>query len=222
MFEWARCYPELYKICERFNLFELENAQQIRFTELEGVLQEGPQCGLAALAICMRMPNKNTINELFDEAKEAGYTYNGELFSAKDFTELVEKRLTNKVTLFNGCLDTSEVKEFLLSGGLILVPYDCDKNHTPCRSNGQKAHWAIISGIIVTSEDTFVTAKHGKSKNTAIWRLKDLSDSNSQLHEFSEDRKLSGKEYKLPNGGIGEENGLKYKSIWIWPNGTNL
>ncbi|KAF5275200.1 hypothetical protein FQR65_LT04232 [Abscondita terminalis] len=219
MFEWATCYPDLKNICERFGLYELENVHKIKYTPLESVLQEGPQCGLVALAICMGKPNKTIVKQLYEEAKDAGYTYNGELFSAKDFIKLVQGNVDKKVTLHEGILDCQDIKTFLLEGGLMLVPqvrYDCDKNHSPCKSNGQKAHWAVVSGILITEEHTYVVANHGKSKNTAIWRLTDLSESNAQLEEFSEDRKLSGKMYKLPDGGIGEDNGLKKKSICIW------
>ncbi|KAF5274389.1 hypothetical protein FQA39_LY07269 [Lamprigera yunnana] len=209
-FKWAYNFPDLYQICERFSLSELDNPKKVQYTELEGVLQEGPQCGLVALAICMKAPNKDIVKALYEEAKNAGFTYNGELFSAKDFTVLAQKQLSNKVTLYSGYLDCEEVKEFLLDGGLI---YDCDKNHSPSMNKGSKAHWAAVSGIIITSDDCYVIAKHGKSKNTAIWNLKTLADSNAQLEEFAEARKLSGRKYKIPEGGIGNENGLKLKNI---------
>ncbi|KAB0805255.1 hypothetical protein PPYR_02225 [Photinus pyralis] len=217
-FEWALKYPELYNFCLKFNLSELNDPIEVSYTNLEGILQEGPQCGLVALAICMRKPTKDTVEKLLTDARNSGYTYNGELFSAAEFLNLVQKHLPeNEVSLYSGFLDSNHVISFLLKGGLMLVPYDCDKNHTPCNLNGHKAHWAAIIGVIVTSTVNFVIAKHGKSKNLAVWNIRDLAESNSQLVEFSEDRKLSNVKYKLPINGIGEENGLKCKSIWIAP-----
>lgn len=94
--------------------------------------------------------------------------------------------------------------------------YDSDKDHSPCQLLGHKAHWAAVTGAAETEDDFYVFARHGKSSNVNVWRLKELALSNSQLNEFSPDRKLSDVVYKLPEGGIGGTLGLKSKAVLIY------
>lgn len=60
-----------------------------------------------------------------------------------------------------------------------------------------------------------MVARHGKSTYVPIWNIIQLAESNSQLLEFSPDRKLEKVEYKLPDGGIAGDLGLNNKSILI-------
>lgn len=96
-----------------------------------------------------------------------------------------------------------------------MIRYDTDKDNSPGIHKGHKAHWCAVSGGIETEEDFFVLAKHGKARNVAIWKLKDLAESNQQLFEFSPDRKLQNIEYKLPEGGVCGPMGLNGKSVLI-------
>lgn len=93
--------------------------------------------------------------------------------------------------------------------------YDSDKDHSPCKLHGHKAHWALITGAVETENDFFVLARHGKSGNVGIWTLESLAESNKQLNEFSPDRKLSNVVYKLPKDGIAGTLGLKSKAVMI-------
>lgn len=74
----------------------------------------------------------------------------------------------------------------------------------------------ITGGVEADEENFYVFAHHGKSKNVGVWKLKDLAESNSQLTEFSPDRKLSDVTYKLPEGGISGNLGLKLKAVFIY------
>lgn len=93
--------------------------------------------------------------------------------------------------------------------------YDTNKDNSPGFHKGHKAHWALIHGGIQVQTGFFVTARHGKAKNVAVWDLKLLAESNKQLLEFSPDRKLQNVEYKLPEGGINGPLGLNGKSVLI-------
>lgn len=93
--------------------------------------------------------------------------------------------------------------------------YDTNKDNSPGCHNGHKAHWALISGGIQTNNGFFVTARHGKAKNVAVWELKILAESNKQLLEFSPDRKTQNVEYRLPEGGIDGPSGLNKKCVLI-------
>ncbi|XP_018563050.1 UPF0692 protein CG33108 [Anoplophora glabripennis] len=216
-YSWAKNYPEIHKMCTLFQMTELSNPIKYNYNALNGYLQDGPQCGLVALMMCTGSPNNDTVKHLYDYAKRKGYTNNGEIFSVDDMADVAKYYLPKKanVEIFEGDLFTTKIKEFLLDGGMALVPYDTNKDNSPGFHSGHKAHWAIISGSILTDDDFYVIARHGKARNVAIWKLKILARSNSQLQEFSPDRKLHDVEYKLPEGGINGPLGLNRRCILI-------
>ncbi|KAJ8960230.1 hypothetical protein NQ318_003955 [Aromia moschata] len=216
-FDWAKQFPEVYKICTLFQLIEVSNPVKYSYKSLSGFLQDGPQCGLVALAICIGPPGAELIKNLYESAKLQNFTYNGEMFSADFLANLAKQHLpcNTNVEVYNGDLDDERIKEFLLDGGIILVPYDTNKDNSPGLHRGHKAHWATVSGGIETDEDFFVLARHGKARNVAVWKLSDLAKSNGQLLEFSPDRKLHDMEYKLPEGGICGPAGLNKRCVLI-------
>ncbi|XP_017781623.1 PREDICTED: UPF0692 protein CG33108 [Nicrophorus vespilloides] len=167
--------------------------------------------------MCYGNPTKETVEDVFQYAKENKYTNNGEIFSVDYMHLLAKKFLPNKIEIYSGKLDDNKIVEFLHSKGLILVPYDCDRDHRPCTKLGHKAHWAVISGMIETDDGIHVFAKHGKSLNTAIWSLQELARSNEQLNEFAPDRKNSDLVYVLPDGGLNGPNGLCSRAVLIYP-----
>ncbi|CAD7090624.1 unnamed protein product [Hermetia illucens] len=94
--------------------------------------------------------------------------------------------------------------------------YDPDFNHGPCLKLGHKAHWALIIGYMIDADDEFyVLARHGKTKNIAVWPLKALSASNSNLIEFAQPKGYPDTDFLVPDGGIGGELGLKNRSIIV-------
>ncbi|XP_041346755.1 LOW QUALITY PROTEIN: UPF0692 protein C19orf54 homolog, partial [Gigantopelta aegis] len=36
--------------------------------------------------------------------------------------------------------------DWIISYCPILIPYDCDKDHTPCLGSGHYAHWCLVVG----------------------------------------------------------------------------
>ncbi|KAL1491056.1 hypothetical protein ABEB36_011709 [Hypothenemus hampei] len=185
-FEWAKPYPELFRVCTLFQRDDLQSPLKWTYFPLKSYLQDGPQCG---------------------------FTNNGEIFSVDYMVQLAKTVLKAKtIELYSRALNCQKIKDFILSGGYLLVPYDTNKDNYPGLHTGHKAHWCAISGGIDTGDDFFVIARHGKAKNIAIWKLKELSDSNQQLFEFSPDRKLQDISYKLPYGGISGPLGLNGKS----------
>lgn len=101
--------------------------------------------------------------------------------------------------------------------------------------NGHKAHWALIIGYLIDDNEKvklvspffqhsfstsflfqfYVWSRHGKTKNIAIWPLKSLSASNSNLNEFEQPKGYPNAEFILPDGGIAGKHGLKNKCIII-------
>ncbi|XP_056639541.1 actin maturation protease [Diorhabda sublineata] len=216
-FSWAKLYPEVYKVCTLFQMTEIANPIEFHYKKLDQFLQDGPQCGLVALAMCVGNPTKDSIQNLFETAKKYNFSNNGEMFSVDNMATLAKEVLPigTEIKVYNGYLDNDFIKKSLLGGSIMLVPYDTEKDNSPGLCKGHKAHWAAICGGILTENDFYVLARHGKARNVAIWKLKVLANSNKQLLEFSPDRKFQDIVYKLPIGGISGPFGLKEKSILI-------
>lgn len=119
-------------------------------------------------------------------------------------------------TLVGGWMDEPSIKIQLRLGSIFLVPYDPDANHTPCLNRGHKAHWALIIGYLIDQfDDYYVFARHGKTKNLALWSLRDLAHSNANLVEFCQPIGHPDEVFILPEGGIGGCNGLRCKFIMV-------
>lgn len=124
-YSWAKNYPEIHKICTLFQMTELSKPIKYSYKALNGYLQDGPQCGLVALTMCTGSPNKDTVEFVYHYAKEKGYTNNGEIFSVNYMADLAKYYLPKNasIEIFNGDLFSTEITEFLLDGGMALVPY---------------------------------------------------------------------------------------------------
>nr|KAF6289835.1 hypothetical protein mPipKuh1_001723 [Pipistrellus kuhlii] len=117
--------------------------------DLPSLIQEGPQCGLVALWMAGTLlvpPSGIPLERLVHMAVEKGYTAQGEMFSVANMGRLAEEALGCQVELLRGGLggpNKGRVLQHLVSGHPLLIPYDEDFNHEPCRRKGHKAHWAV-------------------------------------------------------------------------------
>ncbi len=127
------------------------------------VLQKGPMCGLVALTMASEQLNPTSSHEasssksnthpgsILEFARQTGLTKHGEMFSAQYMKRIIQEHLSLKAEV----LRTESLSEMELIGLLlsttktILVPYDADKNHTPCLAMGHKAHWCLLVGFVV-------------------------------------------------------------------------
>ncbi|XP_055642273.1 actin maturation protease-like [Toxorhynchites rutilus septentrionalis] len=168
-------------------------------------------------------PSAKTFLEM---AIAKGYSNNGEMFSAQQLNDLFSIGLEDNRhleeykpvihTLVGGSMDEPTVKIKLRLGSIFLVPYDPDRNHTPCLNRGHKAHWALITGYLIDQfDDYYVFARHAKTRNLALWSLRDLALSNANLVEFCQPNGYPNEVFILPQGGIGGYNGLRCKFIMI-------
>lgn len=112
----------------------------------------------------MMMCGRPTAGDLLKQAKCLQYTNNGEMFSARNLLDLVKRNLiesnikaknpeTIRAYLYDGPLDTDFIQVKLKNHCLLLVPYDADRNHSPCFRNGAKAHWCLIVGYLIDEND---------------------------------------------------------------------
>lgn len=122
-FEWANDYPELQKVCQQFSMMEICNPKRVKCKNLPSIIQEGPTCGLVALAMCNENFDNSLVDNIFAEAKKRNYTNNGEMFSANSMYELARTFLKQQVELYEGNLKNDKVVDFLFNGGLLIVPY---------------------------------------------------------------------------------------------------
>jgi len=53
--------------------------------------------------------------------------------------------------------DEAKLFKSLLRSKPILIAYDCDFNFEPCNKQGVKAHWALITGILVPVESKLLS-----------------------------------------------------------------
>lgn len=124
--QWFARYSEIEKLYTLFGYTQLCNPLRYSYTPIPSYVQEGPQCGLVALAMVMQNATKESVEDLLETAKAANYTYNGEMFSAQEMCQLARTKLPdNRVELYCGNLNQKFIREFLLNSGLILVPYPC-------------------------------------------------------------------------------------------------
>ncbi|XP_058467816.1 actin maturation protease isoform X1 [Malaya genurostris] len=221
---WATQYPEIQKACYLRRVCQFASPKELRVQNITSILQMGPTCGLTALSMIFEgSPSAATLLEM---AIDKGYSNKGEMFSAIQLNELLSigladnrhlvefREVTN--TLVGGNLDDPDIKMQLRLGSIFLVPYDPDRNHTPCLDKGHKAHWALIVGYLIDQfDDYYVFARHGKTKNLALWSLRDLALSNANLVEFCQPAGHPEQVFILPDGGIGGRNGLRCKFIMI-------
>uniref|UniRef100_A0A0B7A1R4 Actin maturation protease n=1 Tax=Arion vulgaris TaxID=1028688 RepID=A0A0B7A1R4_9EUPU len=105
-----------------------------------------------------------TTEEILTEARERGLSKQGEMFSAFALQELAAHFLSSKVECLHlqhsettHCLDGKNLANQLINRNLVLIPYDSDKNHSPCQKRGHKAHWALLTGIFVAVKASDMT-----------------------------------------------------------------
>ena len=71
-------------------------------------LQEGPQCGLVALAMA---GDNIDLEQIVRTAKERGYTKQGEMFSVEDMASLARKVLKRKVSVVSTKGDMKYIRD---------------------------------------------------------------------------------------------------------------
>lgn len=116
----------------------------------ESVVQEGPMCGLVAISMASKLIHGQIVkqaspSELLVKARQLEYTRNGEIFSAENLLTLSLEQLQCSGMLLSFD-NVNLIVSLVLKGNTIIFPYDCDKDHVPCKLKGHKAHWALSVG----------------------------------------------------------------------------
>lgn len=123
----------------------------------------GPTCGLCALS--MLFGGRPTANDLMKTAVARKYTINGEMFSVQWLLEILKENISastlnpdkTRSYIYYGDLDSEFIREKLKAHCMLLVPYDADRNHSPCNEKGHKAHWCLICGYLQLEDNNDVS-----------------------------------------------------------------
>ena len=188
-------------------------------------------CGLVALSIASLLLTGKPCSpeQLLSKAKEKGYSNNGEMFSAQHLLNLA----TSELLCIGSLVDTTtvtpgDILTSIAQQRALVVPYDADKDHSPCLAQGHRAHWCTLVGFAVTSlppteapgthvelspadfevklfqdlgkDQVYVFARQGKSRHLGLWGLPALLESNANLVEAGDHR--SPTHYVIPSQGI--------------------
>lgn len=129
---------------------------------VEPVIQNGPMCGLVALTMAYAMLGGSYTEDSDDKAhpefllrvvKELGMSKNGEIFAVEYLEHIVRVQLHCQAEVVD--LASVDVLDVVLQGKALLVPYDADKDHSPCLERGHKAHWCLLVGAAVVLSSNF-------------------------------------------------------------------
>lgn len=144
-------------------------------TYVPSLIQDGPQCGLVALwmAAQLRQPQINIeMSTVTQTAVDRGYTAQGEMFSAQNMALLAEEVCCCKAELLTGGLqaeNAASIIKHLWDRQPVLIPYDEDFNHAPCTRSGQKAHWAVASGVLLGFDQGRLSTQHAHPDGSLSW-----------------------------------------------------
>ena len=128
----------------------------------EPVIQNGPMCGLVALTMAYAMlggcctgtsDDKAHPEILLRAVRERGTSKNGEIFAVEYLEDIAREQLQCQAEVVD--LSSLDVLDVVLQGKALLVPYDADKDHTPCLEKGHKAHWCLLVGAAVVLSSNF-------------------------------------------------------------------
>lgn len=148
---------EVAVVCQRLKQFResLQYNDEVwlsYYQQVVPVLQEGPQCGIVALSMASQVLCESPVcsETIYEAAKSHYFTIQGEMFSVEWMHKTASQYLQCRCTLIKDAVQQREyLVKCLQEGAVLLVPYDADFNHEPCCKKGHKAHWAVITGLLI-------------------------------------------------------------------------
>ncbi|KAM4627949.1 actin maturation protease [Polymixia lowei] len=153
-----------------------KDLQWILFNKyVPSLIQDGPQCGLVALWMAAHLCQPQLsidMETIFQTALNKGYTAQGEMFSAYSMALLAEEVCSCKAELLTGGMSGKNARTIIAhiyDGQPILIPYDEDFNHEPCKRSGHRAHWAVASGLLLGLDQGSVSKEQAQPDVTLPW-----------------------------------------------------
>lgn len=199
--------------------------------DVPGRVQDGPTCGLYALGMVMdywdKKNSKNlnpfvqssdavrwdshsvpadTKRNLFDVAKQKGFTKQGEMFHADQLATLAKDFGYNATTKDNMTL--GDIKAAVDRNHPALVAFDVDQKGNPGLYEGKRAHWAVIEGYFTKDGVDYLVATHGWTGKEYVWKAEDFMASVNQLNTSD-----------FPAAPKDITKTLKARLVEVWPKG---
>jgi hypothetical protein len=141
------------------------------------------------------------VQKVVEQGRERGWTKLGEFFDAQhladsfsaasaamaaaDASSPASWNFTSPATALASGEDL--IKEFI-DNGPFTVCYDCDHDHRPILSRGERAHWAAVVGVVLPIDrrgsgaaEDWVVVRHGKTRRLQFFRAEELWKSSANL-----------------------------------------
>lgn len=138
--------------------------------DISPVVQKGPMCGLVGLTMAVQLLEANSSSHSTDQihperileyAVQNGLSRKGEMFSAAFMAKIATDHLQLQSKVVR--VESQALLDLLtgtISGSMaVLVPYDADKDHTPCLAQGCSAHWCLLVGLCIVTGKAHVPSK---------------------------------------------------------------
>ena len=192
--------------------FSLNDHEKVFFFNVPSRLQEAETCGLVCLTIAadgLIGEHGRSFSGLLELAIEREFSRKGEIFHCHDLNVLAKSYFGLDGCVVDDSWNEQDIANWILEGGLVLMPYDCSKTFAPGMFGGEKSHWCVIVGFVVEDdekcivdlgaeeekielpeEDGMKIAKfvciQPKSKRLALWNVSELIESNKNLKHCKE------------------------------------
>lgn len=104
--------------------------------------------------MCLKLvrPDLQTdLDTVLLQAQSFGYTKFGEMFNVESMCKFISDAFSVRAEC-RQWLECSQLQiiEHLCQGQPLLLPYDADANYEPCLKGGKRAHWAAVTGFVLT------------------------------------------------------------------------
>lgn len=171
-------------------------------------VQIGPTCGLYALGMVMDFWNEKdaknataivqdqdlrgkgkqytreptTHERILDVAQAAGFTSQGEMFTATQLASTAKHFGYTASTHEHATL--ADLYRVLDAGHPAIVGFDVDYNGNPTDQGGERAHYAVIQGYFDEGGERYLVARHGWGvQKDHVWKASDFDKSWKALQE---------------------------------------
>lgn len=181
-------------------------------SNVKPILQIGPSCGIAALCMALNALSgyHNSILPGLDEivvmARSLNLTNFGEMFSAQALLSLSSIMSPEVPGVIIEATSLFEKKKLILSHllqkRLVIIPYDKGPNNEPCFKNGLKAHWAVLTGLLIVTSKLSVELENflENQNDSKIFSIKEYENHRTIEHVLN----CLEKDYKMDED-IGED-----------------
>ena len=164
----------MHHILNEHNSTSFSSGEKVIITsshKVSPVLQEGPTCGLVCITMAgqllqgkesivpggtLNQECKLHVENILSYAKQECLSKKGEMFSVHSMKQIVRDYLLWQAEVLDTETQDWSLEDMmidvLLGQSVVLMPYDADKDHSPCLAGGHSAHWCVLVGVGIVLE----------------------------------------------------------------------